>query len=268
MIATPQRVAELEWANYAATLPIAGVTPGLELTMSEQVILSRSTLLPMPDLNHACLLRTDEQGVDGLIEQIIEHYAGHGLQPTVFVSPACTPADLAQRLLARGFVRQEGAEAWMVVDDIWQVELPATSPRVQVREIEADEALTVAQIFMTAFELPLDFAPLMAELLTPSVGLPGVHHYLAFLDGEPVGTCSLVCYREFGVLGSAGVIPSRRGGSVATNLAVRAVLDARQAGVRTLMLQTAAGTMLERFLRIYGFRTAFTRVGYTLECAG
>ncbi len=265
MSVTLQRVAELEWANYAATLPIAAVTPGLELTLNNEVILSRSTLLPMPDLNHACLVRTDDQGIDALIERVIDHYATHNLQPTVFVSPACTPTDLPERLLARGFTRQEGAEAWMVIDDIWQVELPKTSPRVQVREITAGEALTVAQIFMTAFEMPLEFAPWMAELLTPSVGLPGVYHYLAFLDNEPVGTCSLVCHQTFGVLGSAGVIPSRRGSSVATNLAVRAVLDARQSGVRTLMLQTAAGTMLERFLRIYGFKTAFTRVGYTLS---
>ncbi|MBN1936566.1 MAG: GNAT family N-acetyltransferase [Anaerolineae bacterium] len=260
-----ERIAELEWANYAATAAIAQITPGLELILRPDAILSSSEIFPTPDVNHACLLRADSQGIDALIDEMVGYYQAKDLLPTIFVSPACTPADLAERLLARGFARQEGAEAWMVVDDIWAAQIPKPSPRIEVREIEPEEALTVAQVFMTAFDMSLDFAPAMAQLLAPSVGLPGAHHYLAFLNDEPVGTCSLICHQTFGVLGSAGVIPSRRGGSAATNLAVRAVFDARQEGVRTLMLQTAAGTLLERFLRIYGFKTAFTRTGYTLQ---
>ncbi len=260
-----ERIAELEWANYAATAVVARSTPGLELTLRPDVILSRSEVFPTPDTNHACLLRATSPDIDALIDEVVAYYRARDLPPTIFVSPACTPPDLAARLLARGFSRHEGAEAWMVLDDIWAIELPRPSPQIEVREIEAAEALTAAQMFMTAFEMPLDMAPLMAQLIAPSVGLAGVHHYLAFSDGEPVGTCSLICYQTFGVLGSAGVVPSQRGSGTATNLTVRAVLDARQDGVRTLMLQTAAGTLLERFLRISGFKTAFIRVGYTLS---
>jgi GNAT superfamily N-acetyltransferase len=152
----------------------------------------------------------------------------------------------------------------MILDDLKRFQAPVPSPKVQVRQIAKDEALTVAQIFMTCFDMPLEFAPEMASLLVPSIGLEGVRHYLAWVDGKPVGTCSLLRHGGYAVLGSAGVLRGLRGSGVATSLAVRAIADARRDGVGTMMLQTVAGTKLERFLRISGFRRAFTRVCYVL----
>jgi hypothetical protein len=60
-------------------------------------------------------------------------------------------------------------------------------------------------------------------------------------------------------------VPEHRGAGAATTLAVRAATDALALGVDTLMLQTTAGTWLERFLRISGFSRAFTRSCYTQD---
>jgi len=117
---------------------------------------------------------------------------------------------------------------------------------------------------VSAFDMPSDFAPYMAQLLEPSVNLPGVHHYIALIDEQPVGTCSLLRHENFGILGSAGVVPAHRWSGAATNLAIEAATEAQEQGVDTLMLQTAAGTWLERFLCVSGFRRVFTRTCYTL----
>jgi ribosomal protein S18 acetylase RimI-like enzyme len=131
--------------------------------------------------------------------------------------------------------------------------------------ITKSEAIVFTKVFMAAFNMPSSLASVMARLMEPSIGLPEVRHYLALDEDQPIGACSLLCHGSFAVLGSAGVVPERRGRGAATTLAVRALTDARERGVHTVMLQTAADTWLERFLRISGFRRAFTRSCYLLE---
>jgi len=264
METSTQRVAELEWANYAAMLSSSQVTTGLEIILREDVILTSSTTLPTHDSNHACLLRTTTQGADDLIVEVKRFFQNKDLPVAIYISPACTPSDLPKRLLEEGFNRQAEEETWMVLERLSDFDIPSPYPGIRVKSIARDEAIVFAQVFMAAFELPSDFAPTLAQLLKPSVGLPNARHYIAF-DGErPIGTCSLLCHESFGVLGSTGVLPQRRKAGAATTLAVRALTDAREMGVETLMLQTIADTWLEHFLHASGFTRAFTRRCYTL----
>ncbi len=256
-------VATLEWANYAATLATANVTPGLDVILRDDVVITTSDVFPSPDANHACLLRATAQTVDHLITTVINHFKAKHLDTTIFVSPACTPSDLPDRLLARQFTRKEAEEAWLAFD-LANSQLPAPLPNVMVRPVARDEVLTIAEIFLATFEMPTDLAPFLARLLEPSLEVPTVHHYIALIEEQPVGTCSLLRYENFGILGSAGVLPTHRGSGAATNLVIRAAADARKRGVDTLITQTTADTRLERLLRLSGFKRAFTRTCYTL----
>jgi GNAT superfamily N-acetyltransferase len=264
MTTTPQRIAALERVNYAATLPIAQVTPGLDIVLRDDVIITSSEAFPAPDTTHACLLQATSQTADALIAEVTGYFRSKGLPPTVFVSPACTPPDLPARLEDQGFVQQETLEAWMVLNHLQDVEIPPLFPKVAVRRIAPEDALTFAQIFMAAFDMPVDLAPYMAQLLAPSIGLPGAYHTIALLDGQPVGTFSLLCYERFGIIGSAGVLPAHRRSGAAHNLAIQAAAEARARGIDTLIAQTAAGTPLERLVRISGFKRAFARTCYAL----
>jgi hypothetical protein len=257
------RVAQLEWANYAATLASAQVTPGFEVTLRPDVLLTSSAAFSTPDANHACLLRTTEQDIEDLIAEIEGYFAAVGTPATVFVSPACRPPDLPERLRNRGFVRQAEREAWMILEDLAHLQTPPLGPGVDVQEIGTGQALNFAHVFMAAFGMPTEMAGPMAQLLEPSMRLPDVHHYMAFWDDKPVGVCSLLRHEQFGILGSAGVLPNRRGSRAATNMTIQAVQDAKAQGIDTLMLQTTAGTRLERLLRINSFRTAFIRDCYS-----
>jgi hypothetical protein len=156
-------------------------------------------------------------------------------------------------------------ETWMILDNLLTRELPPLSPKVLVRQITRDETMTFATTFMTGFEVPLELASNMANLIEPSLNLPGVHHYLAYIDEQPVATFSLICYKHYGIIGSASVVPPFRRKKAVTNLTIEAVKTAQQQGVDTLTLQTTAGFLLERLLGIYGFKKIFTRVAYTLS---
>ncbi|MFN8455701.1 MAG: hypothetical protein U0401_13710 [Anaerolineae bacterium] len=233
--------------------------------MRDEVILTSSEIFPLPDTTHACLLRATPQTVDRLILDIIDYFKAKSLPTTIFISPACTPPDLAERLLRQGFIKQEAEEAWLTFDNLLRYEVPTVASAMSIELIDSSQALTFAQTFMTAFDMPLDFAPAMLQLLTPSINLPGVYHYLAWLEGQPVGTFSLICGEKIGILGSAGVIPAQRGSKTIFSLCTHVARQAQQHGLDTLILQTTAGALLERFLRINGFKRAFTRIGYTLS---
>lgn len=261
---TGQRVAALERINYEATLAIAQVTPGLELHLKPEVILTSSDIFPFPDTTHACLLQAAPPTVDDLIDEVTAYFQAKGLPPAVFVSPACTPADLGERLQRRGFIRREAEEAWLTLNPLPDLDLPAAA-EITVQQIGPTEALMFAGIFMTAFGLPLDVAPAMAQLLAPSLQVPGVYHYLARCGDDPAAICSLICYQNVAILGSAGVVPAHRGSRVISILVAETIRQARQHGAATLLLQTTAGAPLERLLRINGFKRAFTRIGYILS---
>ena len=262
MTLSPQRIADLEWANYAATRASAEVTPGLEVTLRDDVILNRSARFPTPDVNHAALLRATAATVEPLLDEVRTFFQAVEVPTTIYLSPACTPPDLPARLEARGFVRQPEAEAWMAVDDLSTLHVAPPPAYLEVRRVAPDEAKAFAEVFVRAFEMPPAYAPALAQLLRPSIGLPGTYHYLAYQEGEPVGTMSLLCHGEVGILGSAGVVQMRRGTRIATSLGYRAREDAWAEGVETVILQTTAGTLLARFLRMVGFTRGFTRTCY------
>lgn len=260
-----QRIADLERANYTAMLPSAKVTPGLDIHMRDDVILMSCPALPAHDSNHACLLRATAQTADDLIADVTRHFHEKGLPAAIYVSPACTPRDLPKLLRERGFREQTEEEAWLVAGDLPHFALPAPQPGIAVERITRREILTFAEVFMAAFEYPIDWAPFLAELLEPSMELTNTRHYLAFVDGQPVGTLSLLYHEGFGVLGSAGVLRAYREQGAATNMGVRAICDARESGVKTAMLQTKPDAWLERYLRHAGFHRMFTRSCFVLD---
>ena len=104
----------------------------------------------------------------------------------------------------------------------------------------------------------------MAEVLTPSIGLPGMFHYVARFDGQPLGVCTLLCHEDLAIVGSAGVVANRRGLKVLSGLTTTIFAEAYAWGCKRALLQTTADAPFERFLRIAGFKTYFTRTGYTM----
>ncbi len=254
----------LERQNYVAMQPMVAVTPGVELILREDVIITSSQVFPTPDVNHACLLRATRETAPALIAEVVEHFTSRDLPATIFVSPACTPEDLSDLLRQRGFVRQKEQEAWMVLErlaDMIRSDPPAS---VAVHSIDKSEALTFAQVFLKAFGMPEEYAAPMAEVLSPSIGLPGMYHYVATFDGQPLGVCTLICHQDLAIVGSAGIVADRRGLKVLSGLTAAAYTDADAWGCKRALLQTTAGAPFERFLRIAGFKTYFTRTCYTL----
>jgi hypothetical protein len=259
-----QQIAELERINYQALLPVVQAMPGAEVLLHDEAILNSSPALPLPDSNHACLLQAAPEKAEALLDEILAYFEARGVPPAFFISPACAPADWPQRLEGRGLVKQPSPEYWITYDHLQTSEIPPLSPAVEVKTIGAAAAPDMAAVFVATFEMPASMAPVLAEFLAPSMGLPGSFHYLAEVKGQAIGCCSLVCYQQYGILGNVGVLAGHRGGRAAYNLVTQAASDAKKQGVDTFMLQTTSG-LVARLSHLYGFKTVFTRICYTLN---
>ncbi|MDX9829525.1 MAG: GNAT family N-acetyltransferase [Anaerolineae bacterium] len=256
-------VQALERANYASMRSLVAATPGSGLLVRDDVTLIRSRLFPMADMNHACLLRTSPERAGPLVDEIVRYFRRRLLPVNVCLSPACTPDDLPDLLLRRGFRRQESPEAWLTLDlPNWQPP-PLASDAVACIRVGENDALGFARVYLASFGLPGSLAPLAALLLRRSLRQPSMRHYLALVEGRPAGVCLWHSHGEIACLGAAGVLPAYRGRRVATSVFIHAAQEAAQQGKELLLGQTLYPRLAE-VLMGHGFRLAFSRTYYAL----
>ena len=262
---SPQQIADLERINPTIMRGLTGVMPGVDVILRDDIVLISSKDFPSADTNLAYLFRTTPEKADVLIEEMVEYFRTKDLTPQIMVSPACTPADLPERLLARGFARQEAEESWMMFTGLQKAIVPKIDRSVTVKRVETADVTAFAQVMAGAFEMPAEWVSYLAQMLEPTLSVPGFAHYLAFVKGVPAATLTLMRYQQYATIGSAGVLPEYRGTRTIYNMAVEVLSNAKQEGVDVALGQTTLGPKFERFLRISGFKLAFKRTGYKLE---
>jgi hypothetical protein len=263
---TPQKIVELERINPTIMQGLSDVVPGINVVFRDDIVMISSKDFPSSDTNLAYLFRTAPEKADQLIEEVVEYFQSKDQTPKIMISPACMPADLSQRLEARGFARQETDEAWLVLENLQKAIVPKIDRSVTVRRVENGEAITTfADVMTRAYDMPSDWAPFLAQLLEPTIAVPGFAHYVAFVKDVPAATLTLMRHGKYVTIGSGGVLPEYRGTRTIFNMAVEVLTEAKRDGVETVVGQTSLGPKFERYLRIGGFKLAFRRTEYKLE---
>ena len=260
-----QKIVEYETIIPTCVQALSKVMPGLHSILRDDLVLIYSKDYPSLDINRAFLLRETPEKIDNLIDEVVAYFKERELPTTIMVSPACTPADLPQRLLKRGFVRQEPDECWLVLEHVQAARVPKTDPKIVVKPVKKEDVGLFAETMVAAYEMTPDWVPMLAKVLEPSIDQPNIKHYIAFIDQKPVATMTTMCHKEYVIVGSGGVLPQHRGTGLVFNLAVIVLSQARDQGADTILGQTTVGPMFERFLRICGFKQAFKRQGFILE---
>lgn len=261
----PQKIAELELIIPTIAQGLVEAVPGVEVLLRDDIVILSSHSFPSADINRAYLFRTTPECTDVLIEEVIDFFKTRGLPASIMVSPACMPDDLPQRLETRGFLRQETDEAWMILEGLQKVKAPKIDKSVTIKRVENKaDVETFAAVMTGAYDMPSEWAPSLAQMLEPTITVPGFAHYLAFVKGVPAATLTLMRYRQYATIGSGGVLPEYRGTRTIYNMAVEVLLEAKRDGVETVVGQTSLGPKFERYLRIGGFKLAFRRTEYKL----
>jgi hypothetical protein len=260
-----QKIIEYESIMPNCIEALSSVMPGMNVIKRDNLALIHSKDYPSPDSNRAYLLRETPDKIDDLIDEVIAFFKERDLPTTILVSPACTPDDIPQRLLRRGFVKQEPDEYWVIMEHIKSARVPPTDPKVVVKPVTKENVGCFAETMAAAFEMSPEWAPMLEKIMEPSVGQPNIDHYLAFINEKPVATMTTMHYKDYVVVGSGGIIPEQRGTTLLYNFGIKVLVQARDKGADTVLGQTTVGPLFERFLRIYGFKQAFKRQGFVLE---
>ena len=262
---SPHKIAELELIIPTIAQGLVEAIPGVEVVIRDDIVILSSHTFPSADINRAYLFRTTPECTDGLIDEVVSFFKSRDLPASIMLSPACAPADLSQRLEARGFVCQETDEAWMVLEGLQKVRAPKIDKTVTVKRVKNRSDVEIfAEVMTGAYDMPADWSSFLAQILEPTITVPGFAHYLAFVKGIPAGTLTLMRHGQYATIGSGGVLPQYRGTRTIYNMAVEVLSEAKRDGVETVVGQTSLGPKFERYLRIGGFKLAFRRTEYRL----
>ena len=261
----PQKIAELELIIPTVAQGLVQAVPGVEVILRDDIVILSSHSFPSADINRAYLFRTTSEYTDALIDEVVDFFKTRDLPASIMVSPACRPDDLPQHLEARGFVRQESDEAWMILERLQKAIVPKIDKSVTVKRVENKLDVKIfAEVMTGAYNMPSDWVPFLAQMLEPTITVPGFAHYVAYVKDVPAATLTLMRHGPFVTIGSGGVLPEYRGTRTIYNMAVEVLSEAKRDGVETVVGQTSLGPKFERYLRIGGFKLAFRRTEYKL----
>jgi hypothetical protein len=183
----------------------------------------------------------------------------------VQVCPAAEPKTIAGWLIDRGFHHHNH---WIKLYRRAET-MAAPSGDVRVDEIDASQAATFGRIVGGAFGYPDHLQATSAV----TVGRPSWHHYLATVNGEPIGGAALYVRDDVGWLGYAGTRAERRNTGAQSALITRRVNDAVRLGCRWVVTETAEPKPDKpapsfRNMRRLGFEIAYLRPNFVKILAG
>lgn len=199
--------------------------------------------------------------VERVIEDQIAYFEGLGRAFEWKVYDYDRPADLKERLAARGFQIDE-PEALLVLDLREARQDLFDPPRHDIRALDTPEALD-DMLRVTQQVWDQDFAWLKEEMVAVMREAPGAQRvYCAYVEGRPVSTAR-IRFREgapFANLFSGSTVPEYRGQGLYHDLVAVRAQEARRRGARYLAVD--ASEMSRPILERLGFEA----LAYSTPC--
>lgn len=208
-------------------------------------------------INRTIGLGLEEAADDATIDAVQGVYRDAGIKRYfVHLHPEAKPADLGERLKAKGLVP---ARAWVKFSR-GREQPPVATTRLEVREARAGDAAALGRIVASAFDL----GEAGAAVLPALIGRPNWHVFMTAWDGRPAGCGALYVEHGIGWLDWGATAPDFRGLNGQSALLRRRVLHALDLGCRLLATCTGDEVPGEpqisfRNITKMGFAIAYTR---------
>ena len=206
-----------------------------------------------------------------LVEEVCDFYrAARTPQAAFQIAPAFLPEDWPEICEREGIVQSSSwvklvgttEEAVARADD-----LDVLPDGINVTPLEAQHALEWGTVMMRAFGTPVEH---YAEMGAATVTAPGWYPYGAWLEGELVGTGTMLVRGDTAQMFAGAVLPHARGRGGQTALLAARARTARESGCRVLVAETGAeqpgthNSSLHNMLRL-GFEVAYERPNWTWQ---
>ncbi len=218
-------------------------TRGMHVFSDDELVVVDSGLAT-DTFNIVCRARLPHGSSAERIGSVLRHFRSNRRPFTWWVGPADRPLDLGSILLERGFAAA-GTEPGMAADldglqSLASVDVSPGGLRIERARTEAqvrDFAEALASLGEPPDPTVVDFYECAAStLLRPESPL---WLYVGYLGREPVSTAELTVGGGIVGLYNISTRPDRRGKGIGTAMTVRPLLDAREAGFGTAVLQAS-----------------------------
>ena len=250
---TPSIVMAANEANQQEVYGLLACLPDADILDSPQM-LRVYTGVSHPIVNGVIRTQLEPNEMEDKIEATLEYFRTRQVPMMWMVTPSSRPTDLASHLEAHGLTLG-GAMPGMGIDlQILPDALPLP-PEVTIEEVADKRALQYwVQALSLGFGLSVEVVNVFArasDMLGYGEGAP-IRNFVAYRNGEPVGTSSL--YLGAGVAGiyCVGVLPEARQQGIGAAITAGPLLIARDLGYRIGTLQ--ASKMGEPVYRRLGFQ--------------
>jgi GNAT superfamily N-acetyltransferase len=212
-------------------------------------------LTGLPFARFNCVLRARFAGHDvgAKVDAALAPFEARRVPMMWHTGPSTRPADLGQRLVARGLVHAE-SEPGMAADLLALRDDPLIPPGLRVEQVADARALDMwVAVFVRAFSLPdaLREATFQVELELSLARDQPRRLYLGRLDGQPVASSMLFLGNGVAGVYGVGTIPEARRRGIGTAMTQVPLLQARALGYRIATLH--ASPMGLRSYRRLGF---------------
>jgi hypothetical protein len=213
-------------------------------------------------MNEVTFSQLTEEECDRVIDETVATYRALGIRTRWYVGPDCTPSDLGERLVRRGFVYQ--AYKAMGIETSAKIAVPNDVDVVRVTAANLEAFLDVQHVGWSM--PPGNKEPDRRTHLDALATNPcSIHLFLASIAGEPIGTASTVL-RDDGygyLIGGQVLAHARRRGAYRALTAARLAL--MSASGYEYAVSYANGETSAPALERMGFETLYASAAYTLQ---
>ena len=236
---SPASTAAAVEANLFSLFNYLTVWPRIELRDDGN---SRRTIshLPFPLFNSVVQTRLESHAADAAIDARIRECAARNVPMLWWTGPSTTPPDLGERLERRGFLLEP---AIGMAADIHQINAQPAEAAVDVEPVRERGALaTWSRILCDSFGAPPAFGDAFIDLATAAGLGPAspFRHFLGFVGGEPIATCSLFLGAGVAGIYNVGTLPEHRRRGFGAAVTRAAIADAAASGYRMAILHSSA----------------------------
>jgi GNAT superfamily N-acetyltransferase len=212
--------------------------------------------VPLCVLNHAANIHTSADNTAALISQVEQHFKANQVPFACFrITPLTQPETFVSDLKAAGYV-QEGVNQSVMTFNA--AIAPQKNKEVQIQIVRNEDDVDIFnQLMISIFEIPQELENGYADF-TKECMQGSWKFYLAYLDGEAVGTCALFCSGGVSGVYDVGTLPKYRGKGIGSALTLQALQDAAAIGCKMHSLQAEEGGNAECLYKKLGFTTDHT----------
>ena len=242
----------VEFANHFRQPP----APGVEVIETSRYRITVQPDYPIPGPNSVSWIRCASDEVDGVVDEVRAVFQSRRLPAMWIVDPAAEPADLPERLAARGVTPDRIAPEVKVM----VLGASANIAPPEVAGLEMHDALADSESFRNSDRVnaiafgDVEREPAAQERRRLNQLAAGDRRViLATIDGEPAGSAGMTLHPPAGaIISGAAVLETFRGRGVYRALVAERLRIAREAGAAGLSVW--GGPMSAPILERLGFR--------------